>query len=299
LLLLLLLLGVFACVLPAVPQVDQNAAATAVQGTLNAIIKQTEDAGQPIVDTETDTPQPTFTGFPTFTPIVPTPTFTPTATYTLPPPPVSTNTPTYPMVSVSIATNCRSGPGKLYTLMGYLQENVWVRVYARDAGTDYWYIRNPANSSQFCWIWGEYATVIGSLSQLPVYTPPPSPTPTMTSTPVPGFDVTYVGLQSCTGKFWADLKLRNTGTTAFRSVSITVVDTVTKASLTVARDMFVDFTGCNSSTKDTLQPGKALIASAPRFAYNPDGHKINATVTLCTGLGMNGYCKTVKLSFKP
>ena len=67
--LLLMLLGVFACVLPAVPQVDQNAAGTAVQGTLNAIIKQTQDAGLPIVDTETDTPtlEASLTPSPTFT----------------------------------------------------------------------------------------------------------------------------------------------------------------------------------------------------------------------------------------
>ena len=299
--LLLMLLGVFACVLPAVPQVDQNAAGTAVQGTLNAIIKQTQDAGLPIVDTETDTPtlEASLTPSPTFTPIIPTLTFTATATHTLPPPPVWTATPNYPMVSVSVATNCRSGPGKQYELMGFLKEGVWVRVYARDSGTDYWYIRNPANSSQFCWIWGEYATVIGSLSQLPVYTPPPSPTPTITSTPVPSFTASYIGLQTCNGNYWADLKLKNTGTATFRSISVTLKDMKTSRTVTLALDGFRDRTGCNSSTKDVLSPGKTVTASSPVFGYNPQGHNINATVTLCTATGLNGYCKTVKFSFKP
>ncbi len=299
--LLLILLGVFACAIPAVPTVDQNAAGTAVQATLSAIMQMTQDAGQGIVDLSTDTPEPTatLTAYPTFTPIQPTPTFTPTATYTWPAPPVWSPTPTYPMISVSVSTNCRSGPGKVYQLLGYLPENQWVRVYARDPGEDYWYIRNPANSSQFCWVWGEYATVIGNAGTLPYYTPPPSPTPTITATPAPGFAASYVGLQTCSGKFWADLKLKNTGTGTFSSMSIMLRDTKTAAQVTLIKDGFTDRTGCTADTKNTLLPGKTVTASSPAFGYNPDGHKINATITLCTKAGLNGMCVTRKISFTP
>ncbi len=300
--LLLILLGVFACAIPGVPQVDQNAAGTAVQATISAIMQMTQDAGQGVVDLSTDTPAATatFTAYPTFTPIQPTPSFTPTATYTWPAPPVWSPTPNYPMISVSVSTNCRSGPGKVYQLLGYLPENEWVRVYARDPGEDYWYIRNPANASQFCWVWGEYATVIGNVGALPYYTPPPSPTPTMTATPAPAFAASYIGLQSCTPpKYWADIKLKNTGSATFRSMSMTLRDTVTSTTVTLIKDEFTDRTGCNSSTKDTLPPGKSLTASSQAFSHNPAGHKINATITLCTGLGLNGYCVTQKISFKP
>lgn len=297
-LLLILLLGVFACIVPGIPQIDQNAAGTAVQQTLSAIIKQTEDAGQSIVDVSSDTPEATFTAFPTFTPMATsTPTLVPTSTLTVTP--VPSWTPTFPMISVSVATNCRLGPGKVYQLVGGLPAGEWVRVYARDPGEDYWYIRNPDKPSQFCWVWGEYATVIGPVGGLAIYTPPPSPTPTMTSTPAPDFDASYSGLQSCNGKFWADIKLKNTGTGTFRSVSMTLTDTVTKAVKTTIKDGFTDLTGCNSTTKDTLAPGKTVIASSPAFAYNPGGHKINASITLCTATGLNGYCVTLKMTFKP
>ena len=304
--LLLILLGVFACVIPGTPQVDQNAAGTAVQETLSAIIKQTEDAGQGIVDLSSDTPVPSVTASLTFTPIpasfTPIPvSFTPTLipTSTLTPTLVPSSTPTFPMISVSVATNCRVGPGKIYQLLGYLPENQWVRVYAGNATHDYWYIRNPSNASEFCWIWGEYATFIGSLGGLPIYTPPPSPTPTMTATPAPDFDAWYSALQSCVPKWWADLKLKNTGSSTFRSMSITLKDSVTNEMVTSLKDGFTDRTGCSSTTKDTLIPGKTVTASSAGFSYDPKGHKINAVVTLCTSTGMNGFCVTQRFTFKP
>ena len=151
--LLLILLGVFACAIPGTPQVDQNAAGTAVQQTLSAILKQTEDAGQSIVDVSSETPAPSVTASPTFTPIPAslTPTLVPTSTLT--PTLISSSTPTLPMISVSVATNCRVGPGTVYQILGYLSKNEWVRVYAEDSSHAYWYIRNPSNSSQFCWVW--------------------------------------------------------------------------------------------------------------------------------------------------
>ncbi len=297
--LLLILLGVFACVIPGTPQVDQNAAGTAVQETLSAIIKQTEDAGQSIVDYSTDTPEPTLTSSATFTAILPTFTSTLTPTSTLPPTPFPTWTPTYPMLSVSVATNCRVGPGKIYTLLGGLPAGQSVRVYARDPGENYWYIRNPDKPAQFCWVWGEYGTVIGPVGGLPVYTPPPSPTPTITSTPAPDFDASYAALQTCSNKWWFDFRLKNTGTASFRSANITFKDTVTGTLVNAMTDGFTDRTNCSSSSKAVLAPGKTLIASSPQIGYQPGGHKINATITLCTDIGLNGYCVTQKLSFKP
>ncbi len=307
--LLLILLGVLACAVPAVPIIDQNAAGTAVQETLSAIIQQTENAGENIVDVSSDTPEPSPLASATLTSIPPsfTPTFTAiftstateTSTPTLIPTATRTSTPSQPMVSVSVATNCRVGPGKIYQLVGGLPAGQWVRVYARDPGGNYWFIRNPDRTSQFCWIWGEYATVIGPTGQLPVYTPPPTPTPTMTSTPAPAFDASFQGVEGCNNRWWADIKLKNTGSSTFRSLTLTVRDTVTSVMITVISDEFTDRTGCNSVVKDTLPPGKALTVSSAAFGYLPSGHKINATITLCTNTGMNGFCVTRKFTFKP
>ncbi len=305
--LLLILLGIFACAVPVTTQVDQNSAGTAVAQTLAVIIQQTQDAGQSVVDISSDTPAPSSTVGPTetFTPIPPTftPSLTPTPTFTftptLTPVPTLTFTPLVPMLSVSVPTNCRLGPGKPYDQVGALMTGVWVQVYGRAPAADYWYIRNPDHPSQFCWVWGEYATVTGSMMGIPIYTPPPSPTPTMTATPAPSFDASYLGLETCADKWWADIKLKNTGSATFRSVSMTLRDTVTTTVVSYVRDGFINWTGCDTSTKDTLLAGKSLTASSPKFNYEPGGHKIKATITLCSQTGLNGMCVTETITFTP
>ena len=292
---LILLIVTAACTGTAVSTAEPNLLVTIIAQTAYAAFTLTAQPSAVVPIGEISTVAVTSTATDTSTPEPPT--LTPTAT--LSPTPIFTWTPLVPLISVSVPTNCRSGPGKVYDYRGALLVGEIAEVVGRDPTGNYWYIRNPANSSQFCWIWGEYATVIGSLSQLPVYTPPPSPTPTITSTPVPSFTASYIGLQTCNGNYWADLKLKNTGTATFRSISVTLKDMKTSRTVTLALDGFRDRTGCNSSTKDVLSPGKTVTASSPVFGYNPQGHNINATVTLCTATGLNGYCKTVKFSFKP
>ncbi len=295
--LLLVLLGVFACAVPVIPQVDQNAGGTAVAQTVLAIIQQTQGAEAGVSDVSSDTP-----AAPTVPPSTATPidTFTPTLvpTSTLSPTPTLTVTPLVPMISVSVPTNCRVGPGKIYDMVGALLVGEVVQVYARDPGGNYWYIRNPDEPGQFCWVWGEYATVTGLFSALPVYTPPPSPTPTFTATPSPDFDMSYAGLDTCTG-WWVDFKLRNTGSITFKSVSMTVKDTVTSTVVSRIQDGFTDQTGCASASRKMLLPGKAVNESAPEFSYDPTGHKLKATVTLCSDTGLNGMCVTQNMTFTP
>src|SRR5512143_1906775 len=183
-LLILLLLGVFACVMPEVTIADPSANATSVAQTVDFILMMTQNAAQPVDVTSSDTPTlvPTLTA-----------TWTPEPTFTLPPtlPFPPTFTPTFlptmtaygPMISVSVPTNCRVGPGKVYTQVGALLVGQTVPVYGRTADGTYWYIRNPDRPDSFCWVWGNYATVTGLAAGVPVYTPPPSPTPSNTPTP--------------------------------------------------------------------------------------------------------------------
>jgi hypothetical protein len=298
LLLCLIFLGVFACALPEIPQVDQTANGTAVAQTVVAIIQQTQNAGQGVVDVSSDTPAATYTATETLTA---TPTLTPTLTptSTLSPTPTLTWTPLLPMVSVSVPTNCRLGPGKIYDMVGALLVGQFVQVYARDPGSNYWYIRNPDNPSEFCWIWGEYATVTGLNSALPVYTPPPSPTPTKTPTPSPSFELSYYDLDSCSGQWWADILLTNTGTVTFRSVSMTLRDTDTSTVVTGIEDGFVDRTTCTSTSKKNLIPDRTLHVTTPEFNYDPDGHKLKLSLTVCSDTGLNGTCLTDNITFTP
>ena len=243
----------------------------------------------PQTQTSTATFTPTQTSSPTATS---TPTLTATATLT--------PTPLIPVISVSVPTNCRSGPGLIYDWEGALLVGETAQIFGRNTLGNYWYIRNPDSPYQFCWVWGEYATVVGNIASLPVYTPPPTPTPTMTSTPQPDFDVSYSSTDNCNNNYWVEIKLKNTGSIPFMSQTLTVKDIVTGVSLSNYVDGFTDNNGClTSNTRDTLGAGKTYTVSAPAFNYDPHGHKIRLTITLCSNAGQSGTCLTQTINFKP
>jgi hypothetical protein len=275
-----LLIVSLACALSSsTPTQDLNSIlATAMMQTMVSALTQTAQAVVPI--DLIDTPTATFTLI-----------FTPTETLT--PSPVFTATPIVPQVSVSLATNCRVGPGKVYDRVGALLIGQVAEVIGRDTTGNYWYIRNPNQSNGFCWLWGEYATVTGNFAALPMFTPPPTPTP------VPAFEAEYDGLETCAG-WWVDLKLTNTGGISFESISLTVRDTVTDIVVSMYTDVFNDIDGCTgSSTREVLNPGANRIISSPAFAYDPSGHRLRATLTLCSRDGQNGTCVTDVIKFTP
>ena len=98
----------------------------------------------------------------------PEPTLTPTLTLT--------PTREIPMASVSVDTNCRTGPSKIFDWVGALLVGEKAEVVGRSSEGDYWIIKNP-DAAGTCWIWGYYASVTGPTAGLTVYAPPPTPTP--------------------------------------------------------------------------------------------------------------------------
>lgn len=281
-----------ACVLPTAPPPTQdiNALGTLVMQTMVAAATQTSQAVMPVDSVESPLPSATLL-VPTATLESPTATLIPSSTPT--PLPVFTSTPVVPQISVSVATNCRVGPGRVYDRVGALAVGQVAEVVGRNNQGNYWYIRNPNQPSSFCWLWGEYATVTGNLAALPVFTPPPTPTP------MPAFVAVYDRLETCRG-WWVDFELTNTGGVAFESVSLNVRDTVTGQVVSMFADSFVDADGCvDSSTRDELQPGASPNVSSPAFNYDPSGHELQATITVCSSEGLNGTCLTQVLRFKP
>jgi len=284
---------ILSCAMPAITLQDSGAISTAaaetviagfVQAALSATLSPT-----PLEPTFTYTPEP-----PTLTP-----TLTETPTQTLTSTPIFTSTPVVPQISVSVPTNCRVGPGKVYRMVGALLVGEVAEVYGRDPTGQYWYIRNPDASSGYCWAWGEYATVVGNVAFLPVYTPPPTPTPTFTPTPSPDFVAAYTSLDTCVG-WWVEFSLKNTGSITFRSLGITVRDRDTDVVLANFTDGFTDINGClTSNSRDTLAPGKTHVVSAPAFNYDPTGHRLRATIILCSDTGQSGTCVTNAINFKP
>jgi hypothetical protein len=290
LLVFVLLSGMLACAVPGLPQTDSGALGTSLAVTLNAIIEATQNA-LPVTSSPTIQPSPTLNG--TISPGPATKTPTETATVLL----IHTPTPFFPQISVSVPTNCRVGPGNQYERVGALLVGETVQVYARDPTGDFWYIQNPDSSNEYCWVWGKYATVTGLTYILPVYTPPP--TPTATATPLPSFDASFSGLVICTG-WWPEIRLKNTGLLTFRSVGISLKDTNTSTSVYSSSDGFNDNPDCTTSTsRKTLLAGKSVTVSAPGFVYDPTGHKLRATITLCSDTGQSGTCVTDTITFTP
>ena len=280
-----LVLVSLACVVPSLsvaPTPLPGAMETQVAQMIVVALTQTAQSIPP-------TPIPTDTPPFTFTPELPT--FTPTVTVT--PSPVFTPTSAIPLISVSVATNCRVGPGRVYDRVGALVVGQTAEVIGRNNAGNYWYIRNPNRTTDFCWLWGEYATVTGNLAALPVFTPPPTPTP------MPNFDPDYGGRDSCVG-WWVEIDLYNNGGIQFKSVALTVRDLDTDVSLTLYTDGFVDNDGCTDSvTRSNLNPGDTRVVSSPAFTYDPNDHDLRATITLCSNLGQSGTCVTRVLEFEP
>jgi hypothetical protein len=290
----ILLIAAQACA-PSIPATsDPGVIDTAVAQTFAAAMTQTRQPGIPETGDESPTPTPTQTAIvlasatPTETAVPPT--ITPAVSST----PVLT--PGVVQLYVTVPTNCRTGPSVSYPRVGGLQLDQVANVVGRNATGDYWIIRNPSRASETCWLWGRYATVAGDTSALPVFTPPPLPTP------VPGFDASFEGMESCadTGNWWLDLALENTGGITFQSFFMVVTDTVTGVNLTLYQDNFIDRDGCNvEEDQGDLDPGDTLIVSAPSFAYDPTGHRMRARITVCSNVGQNGTCLTQSDDFTP
>jgi hypothetical protein len=302
---LLIALGL-ACGPPATTTPDQNDIATAIQQTMiahtlaaleaNASANQQQPGGQDQQGQGQGQGQDQGQGQQ-----APTLTFTPSFTPSLTPEPSHTPTPSVPMVSVSVDTNCRFGPGIGYELLGALLVGEQAEIIARDPSGLYWYIKNPDRGG-FCWLWGNYATTTGNVGSLPVFTPPATPTFTPTPTPEPQFNVVYDYFEQC-GLVWhIGFKITNTGSLVWQSVSVTVTDTVTTEAVNYTDDQFKEYNGCilNLGTlQDDLAPGEVGFTTSDSLSNDPDTHQVDVTIKVCSEDGLAGTCITQNLSFTP
>jgi hypothetical protein len=249
----------------------------AAQLTIAAAASQNQTPGDAGV-----TPSATLILAPTLTA---TPAFTATSAFT--------STPSFSYVTLSVATNCRSGPGKAFDLIDTFLPGQTIEVLGKNPTGDYWYVRSPNNQSVFCWLWGYYSTG-GNLGNVALFTPPPTPTS------VPSYEVSYTGLDSCFAAWWVEVSLKNAGAIAFKSLTISVKDTVSGVSVSSSNNEFINNDGCVVfGAFSRLDPGETYIVSSPPFAANPTGHKVTATLTLCTEDNLGGQCSSKNIEFTP
>lgn len=88
-------------------------------------------------------------------------------------------------VTVTTATNCRSGPGQNFKIIYGMPVGQVAKVVAKNSYSGYWIIEIPGQAGQTCWLWGQYAVINGDTSTLKEVVTPTSPAPTKTNTPLP------------------------------------------------------------------------------------------------------------------
>lgn len=251
----------------------QTAFANAVASTLTAMATNTPE----FTHTPSLTSTPTFTLTPTFT-------FTPTFTLTS----------SVPRVSVSVETNCRSGPGTVYGILGVLRVGETAEIVGRDLGEGNWIIRLPSNPAIICWVWRNYATTTGDTGPLPVFTPPPTPTPAAS------FQVSYIDFETCGAAYGLEFKITNNGSVTWESNRIIATDLTTSVSKSNDRNDFPNYTGCALTSADmNLEAGEVGTTTTASFPANPAGHSFTATIRVCSLDGMAGVCLEKTITFTP
>lgn len=272
--------------------------AIAIQTQVAGIVASTQAAQTALAEMVESTLAAMGTSTPefTFTPsLSQTSTFTPTPTVTL--------TPEVPMVSISVQTNCRSGPGTAYDKIGVMNVGETAEVVGISVYNDYWIIKLPANPAIICWLWGKYATVSGNTSGLPVSNPPPTPTPVATFTPVPNFSVSFVDNTFCAPQYAFQFQVDNTGSITWESIRIVVTDNTSMTTTTHTLDSFRSYEGCaiesNQLNLDPGEGGHVTNINPGQLSYNPSGHHFTAVFTLCSANGLAGTCLDKTITFNP
>jgi hypothetical protein len=189
---------------------------------------------------------------------------------------------------VSENTNCRIGQGTAFERLTILLKGEEADVVGVDTSGNYWYIRRPDQPTSFCWLWGGYATPIGPIESLPVYTPVP------TATPGFEFGFTYhstVGL--CGGFYVLQYSINNTGSVTLESWRTTSTDhTGGSGPQPNQQNQFYDISGCTpAGDKVNLSPGEAYFVNA-MFNSDPAGHDITVNVQVCSADSLGGECRS-------
>jgi uncharacterized protein YraI len=198
------------------------------------------------------------------------------------------------LVTVSMDTNCRTGPGKVYDNLGALLVGEQTEVVGWDGTGTYWFVKNPDEPAGFCWLWGYYATVTGNTSSLPVFTPQPTPSP------VPAFVFSYRAFGIGPGTQCMMFDVNNTGALTWESYTLSINDTTQGITAVTAGNDFImyDQWCTNIGSQSSLSAGGSGTASVTTSLTNsPAGDHINATLTLCSANGQSGQCLTQSISF--
>ncbi len=261
--------------------IPEEAFKTYVAGTITAVADQ-------VLQTQAALPTETATAAPTSTPE---PTLTPTKEIV--------------KVSFSQNTNCRRGASTTQTVEASFPAGAEAVVLGRNKTNDYYYVQNPNDPNDGCWVWSQLATLTGNLETLPIFTPQPTPFPTNTPTPlpVPYFTAVFSGLTAC-GTGWAsNFNITNTGKLKVESIRIKNTIDGDATVYTHISNFFTQWSaGAEYMKQNDLTAGEPAVVSTcnpGNFTSDPTGKKIFAEITICTLDDLKGVCTTQSLEYIP
>lgn len=199
-----------------------------------------------------------------------TPEFTPTITLT--------PTPAVPTATVSVDTNCRTGPGQQYDRIGALLVGQSAEVVGKNLATNYWIIKTPGGSGN-CWLWGQTTTVTGNTANLPEFPIPATPTPALPA-PVKNLNAsiscaphpTLIATRSTTVNLtWTDQSSNENGFNVYREGSLLI-------SLAANSTSFTDGTGTLPAIWLIGSPTPSLTYEVEAFNSAGKSNKKDVTV---------------------
>jgi len=192
-------------------------------------------------------------------------------------------------------TNCRVGPGGLYTLVAKYQIGQMLEVVAKDLGGGYWFVQNPEKPEDQCYLLAQNIKIEGDTTALPKFTPLPSPTA------APYFKVSLKKFDKCEGKDYANFIVENVGSVPFRSVYIKVTDLKVNKSVEQALNAFDQRVGCVlAKNVSPLNSGGTGYVASPVFQWGGGrDHKLRAAIMLCTEKNLKGTCVTQVVNIEP
>jgi Bacterial SH3 domain. len=207
------------------------------------------------------------------------------------------------LLTVTENVNCRKGPANYYPVIVSLKTGDQVQAVGVDPTNSFYYLSNPNKSNLFCWVWGKSVSASGDTSGLPMYTPQPTPRPTATPTTQPGISITYESVSSCGSDYYVRVFVRNTGSTTWKSVKISISDNNTGDHFSGSSDIFVGYSGCTAGpVQDDLMMGEESYVSnysAGKIGYDPTGHLLGITITVYSDDGQGGTSVSQGISVTP
>ena len=277
-----------------VPTATSVAVATSAQATLQSAAPTAPPPTSPPIPSATPNPTATQPPQPTAT-TAPTETTVPTATEpAASPTSAPTAAPAGATAHVDQATYCRKEPSPTSSSIFIAQAGSDLTVVSQTSLKNYVIVQNPNNTAQTCWLWTQYVTINGSLTGLPMVTPPP-----VTIQEV-DFVVAFFRIEVCKSAWMPGFTVINAGTKTLESSRIRIKDDSTKTTRIQPNNYFDLRSGCSvDKNVPNLANGQVGFVFSEPFSYDPSGNELAVTVTLCTEDGLGGTCKTKTFTFTP